>query len=235
MKGSRILAFPPSQCTDIKPRSCVLYPFNCFSPLHFLSCFPLSNNNLDSTPVNIMPSHPEPKVPASTVDKNSAKSPSDTNGCFCDGTGGCFLCDFHFVSCDAPPVEEYRTYHPSSLGVVSRQAEMAAVEASVWNNGSKCDGDQEVKTELPAVSNLSNSCPTNTARTEHTRNLNSRSVRGRHAQSAGTGRRVGKARAFTRSQGQVSSEEDGASTTGGRTAVGIKDDVGQKVIKKEKL
>jgi hypothetical protein len=238
MKGSRVLAFPSSQCTCIKQRSCALYPSNCFSPLHFLSCLPLSNNNLNSTSVKIMPSPPETKVLASTVDKNSAKSPSDTGGCFCDEsdqsarTGGCFLCAFDFESYDAPPLEEYRTYHPSSLGVVNRQAETAAVKASVWNNRSKCDGEQGSQTELPpAVSNIPDSRVTHTAGTDNTRNANSRPVRGRKEQSGVTGPRVGKANAVTRSQ----TEERRKRTSTRHEEPGVKaeGDVGHVMVKQE--
>jgi hypothetical protein len=192
-----------------------------------------------------MPSPPETKVPASTVDKNSARSPSDTGRCFCDesdqsaGTGGPFLRDFDFESYDGKPVEEFKwTYHKCVLRETVgadeeiRPGETAAGEAPVWNNRSEWGGgEQEVKTELPAVSNLSNSCG-HTARTENTRNSNSRTVRGRHEQSGGTGRRVGMTNAKTRSQ--TAEERNGTSITGGSTAVGIKND-GQKVIKKDKL
>jgi hypothetical protein len=222
MKGSRILAFPPSQCTDIKPRSCVLYPFNCFSPLHILSCLPLSNNNLNSTSVKSMSSPRETKVPATTVDGSSTKSPSsledesDQNA----GTGGHFLDEFEIVSHDGAPAEEYPwTFYKCS-------------NRSKWGGG-----NQEVKTELPAVTNISDSCMTHTAQ-GNTRNSNSQPEQGR-TKRPGVTRRKAQAeretRVHTRSQGPVSSEGDGASTTGGRTAVGIKNDVGQKVIKKEKL
>jgi hypothetical protein len=185
-----------------------------------------------------MPSHPETKVPASTVDKNSAKSPPDTGGCFCDesdqsaGTGGCFLCDFDFESYDAPPVEEYRTYHPSSLGVVTRQAETAAVKSSVWNNRSKCDGEQGFKTELPsAVSNIPDSRVTYTGSTENTRNANSRPVRGRYEQSGVTGSRVGKANAETRSQ--TARSRKGRSLKVEEAAVKLEGETGQVWVKQE--
>jgi len=166
--------------------------------------------------------HPETNVRASTVDEideNSAKSPSDTGCRFCnevgerEGTGMCFLCDFDFESCDALPDEEYRTYH-----------------------GSKCDGEQGPS----AVSKIPDSRMTHIAFAEESRNSKSRPAQGRDEQLGVTQRKVQaestnlfKTRAFTRSQGQVPSEEDGASTAGGNTAVKIKDDVGQISIKEE--
>ena len=247
MKGSRVLAFPSSQCTCIKQRSCAPYLSNCFSPLHILSFHPLSDHNLDLTSVKIMPSPPETKVPASTVDENSAKYPSDTGCVFGDesdqsaGTGGLLFRDFDFESYDGTPVEEFPwTYHQCVLRETvgadeeTRPGETAAGEAPVWDNRSEWGGgEQEVKTGLPSAVSISDYCVTHTARTEHTRNSNSRTVRGRHEQSGGTGGRVGMTNAKTRSQ--TAEERNGTSITGGSTAVGgIKND-GQKVIKKEKL
>lgn len=79
---------------------------------------------------------------------------------------------------------------------------------------------------------------THTARTENTRKLKSRPVQRRNEQSGVSGPEMQagrQTRAFTRSQGRVRSKEDGASTTGGSTAVGIKDDAGQVSIKEEEL
>jgi hypothetical protein len=167
-----------------------------------------------------MSSHLETSIRASTVDKNSAKSPSDTGCSFCDesdqsaGTEGCFLCGFDFVSCDALPEEEYRTYY-----------------------GSKCDGEQGFKTELPsAVSKIPDYRVTHTASTDNTRNSKSRPVQGRQRQSGETWDKVRTGRTtkmHTRSQGPVPSEEDGTSTAGDNTAVDIKDDTGHVSIKEE--
>lgn len=222
MKGSRILAFPSSKCTCIKQRSGAPYPSKAFPPFHILSCLPHSNINLNSTSVKSMSSPRETKVPATTVDGSSAKSPSsledesDQNA----GTGGHFLFEFDFVSCDGAPAEEYPwTFYKCS-------------NRSKWGGG-----NQEVKTELPAVTNISDSCMTHTAQ-GNTRNSNSQPEQGR-TKRPGVTRRKAQAeretRVHTRSQGPVPSEEDGASTTAGNTAVGVKDDVGQMIIKKEKL
>ena len=236
------MAFASSQCTCIKQRSCAPYPFNCFSPFHTLFYHSLSNNNLISSSVNIMSSHPETVVGASTVDENSAKSPSDTGCVSDDGSDNC-LRHFIFESLPELPDEEYRTYSTSSLGVVNRRAETAAVEAWVGNNGLKCEGEHEVKAELPsAVSNIPDSRVTHTPSTQNTRNSKntrdskSRPVQRRNEQSGVIRRKKQSGRTtrvHTRSRGPVPSEEDGASTAGGNTAVKIKDDVGEISIKKE--
>jgi hypothetical protein len=198
-----------------------------------------------------MTSPPETRIPASTVDKNSAESPSDTGCVFDDesdqsaGTEGDCLPNFNFESLDGNPVQEYKwTHHEcvlqETVGADEKiwPRETAAGEVLVRGNRSECGGEEEVKTESPsAVWKLSSSCVTHNART-NTRSSKSRPVQGRIEQSGVTRRKVQArhtTRAFTRSQGPVPSEEDGASTMGGTTAVGIKDDVGQMFIKKEKL
>ena len=197
-----------------------------------------------------MSSLPKPNVPASTVDKNSAESPSDTSCVFCDesdrsaGTGGHLLRGYEFVSYDGAPVEEFPWTHECvSRATVRgleeiRPGETAAGQAPVRSDW---DGrEQKVKTELPsAVSNISSSCVTHNPRTGNTRDSKPfRPVARRSEQSGVSGRKMqGRpvTRAFTRSQGRVPSEEDGANTGGGSTAVGTRIDVGLKDIKKEKL
>jgi hypothetical protein len=188
-----------------------------------------------------MPSHPETNVRGSTVDKISAESPESDQSA---GTGGLLLKDIDFVSYDGKPVEEFQwTYHecvsPGTVQALEKiwPGETPAGQATVGDNRSEWGGgEQSVKTELrSAVSNISDYCMTHTKGNPH--DSRSRRVRDKTEQSGVTRRKVQGGRTttmHTRSQGPVPSEEDGASTTGGSTAVKIKND-GQKVIKKEKL
>jgi hypothetical protein len=188
---------------------------------------------------------PETKVPASTVDKNSARSPSDTGRCFCDasdqsaGTGGPFLRDFDFESYDGKPVEEFKwTYHecvsPGTVQALEKiwPGETPAGQATVGDNRSEWGGgEQEVKTELPCAVSISDNCVTHFARTENTRDSNSRPVRGRYEQSGVTGSRVGKANAETRSQ--TAERRKGRSLKVEEAAVKLEGETGQVWVKQE--
>ena len=159
---------------------------------------------------------------------------------------GTFFGDYNFLAAEGVSYETFcftdRSPSPETVQALREcsQDTAAVEEALVRNSGSEWGGEQQkVGTDLPsALSNLSKSCVTHPARTENTRNSKIRPVRGRNEQSGVSGRKMqGRpaTRAFTRSQGRVPSEEDEASTAGGNTAVGTRNDVGHKDIKKERL
>jgi len=112
----------------------------------------------------------------------------------------------------------------------------AAGEAPTGGNRSKWDDEErKVEYEMPSAgSSIPDSRVTHRARTRSTRDSKPfRPVAGGNGQSGVTRRRVGKARAFTRSQASVPSEEDGTKSGGGKTAVRVKNDVEKMSIKEE--
>ena len=191
-----------------------------------------------------MPSVEHTNVPPSTVDQTSAGSPS----CTCGNTSlgqnpipaRTFLDDFDFgppegVDCPDFPFTD-RSPSPHTVQALREcSQDTAAGEPPVRNNRSEWGGGgQGVKTELPpAVTNISDSCMTRTAPTRNTRNSKGRPVPRRNDRSGVAGRRVGMTNAKTRSQ--TAEEREGTSITGGSTAIGPKNDVGQKVITEDKL
>jgi len=197
-----------------------------------------------------MPSREHTHVSPSTVHQTSAGSASCTCGNTSRGhnlvPAGTFFGDYNFLAVEGVPYETFcftdRSPSPETVQALkeSSQDTAAAGEAPVRDSRSENDDEeQKVGTDLPsAVSRLSHSRVIHTARTGNSRDSKSRPVLGRNEQSGMSGSKLqgrGATRAFTRSQGRVPSEEDGASTGGGSTAVGTRIDVELKDIKKERL
>ena len=177
-----------------------------------------------------MSSLPETKVPASTVDKNSAKCPSYTS-CpyeteYKESAGGALWLDDIDLEYGSSLLDQSRPQAATSTHEFGSPKTVKALEmnsqdmtaagtALTAGNRSKWDGEErKVEYEMPSAgSSIPDSGVTHRACTGSTRDSTPfRPVARRNKQSGGTGRGVGKARAFTRSQGSV--PENGCQSQG---------------------